>query len=275
MGKLIDLTGHSFGKWKVINMISHTKPSGKKETYCLCLCECGTQKSICPSHLTRGKSKQCIKCYRNAPMDLEGRQFNEWEVISYVGKNKHGIHVWNCKCSCGNTFSVAYGNLKSGNSKKCYSCGRKDHGKKMKTHGCSHLPEYRSWRCMLRRCHNPKDFGYSYYGGRGVTVYKEWCDSFESFYDYVGKKPSSTHTIDRIDNERGYEPGNVRWATKKEQIENRKPYAPYSKLNESQVIEIRDLYKSGKYSQSELGKKFLVHRATIGAITSRKNWKHI
>lgn len=88
------------------------------------------------------------------------------------------------------------------------------------THCMTHSAEYTAWRNMLERCHNPNNPGYANYGGRGITVCDEWRQSFSSFYAAIGPKPSSKHSIDRIDNSRGYEPCNVRWATRREQQHN-------------------------------------------------------
>ncbi len=78
-----------------------------------------------------------------------------------------------------------------------------------------------NWRAMVRRCRNPRDKAYARYGARGILVCDEWANSYEAFIAHIGAKPSPVHSIDRIDNARGYEPGNVRWATAKEQQRNR------------------------------------------------------
>lgn len=81
-------------------------------------------------------------------------------------------------------------------------------------------PEYTAWAGMLQRCRNPKNAAYPDYGGRGITVCDAWRDSFEAFYADLGPRPSARHSIDRIDNDGNYEPGNCRWATAKEQNRN-------------------------------------------------------
>jgi hypothetical protein len=88
------------------------------------------------------------------------------------------------------------------------------------THGATGTPEYRIWKSIKDRCRNPKNPAWKNYGGRGITVCPEWAASFEAFLAHVGVRPNPVMTLDRIDNERGYEPGNVRWATRAVQRSN-------------------------------------------------------
>jgi hypothetical protein len=89
------------------------------------------------------------------------------------------------------------------------------------THSMSNKPEYHAWESMRTRCHaGSGSVHYSTYASRGIKVCQEWEDSFEAFYSHIGPRPSSLHSIDRIDNDKGYEPGNVRWATRREQQRN-------------------------------------------------------
>lgn len=140
-----------------------------------------------------------------------------------------GGSIWNCICSCGNTAKVYGTNLKSGKTTSC-GCARRRNtsriGKANRTHGESSggqtTPEYRAWVNMQKRCYDPTDKSYANYGGRGIKVCAQWRRSFSKFLAYVGRRPSPTHSIDRIRVNAGYAPGNVRWATSLEQGGNKR-----------------------------------------------------
>jgi hypothetical protein len=138
---------------------------------------------------------------------------------------------WLCQCDCGNTTTVRDSGLKSGQVKSCSCLQRETARKLFFVHGESgtgkETPEYRAWRHMIERCQNSNHKHYRHYGGRGIIVCKEWLESYEQFLKDVGRKPSSELTLERINNERGYEPGNVKWATRKEQQNNRRACRNY------------------------------------------------
>ena len=91
-----------------------------------------------------------------------------------------------------------------------------------RTHGMSKKPEYNAWASLVQRCTNKKCPAWKDYGRRGIKVCDEWKDSFEAFYAHIGPKPMAGLAVDRIDNEKGYEPGNVRWATYKQNGRNKR-----------------------------------------------------
>lgn len=90
------------------------------------------------------------------------------------------------------------------------------------THGLSRTPEYRAWLGIVQRCTNPEHPAYPRYGGRGIAICDRWLGSVEAFCKDVGLKPTPAHELDRVDNDRGYEPGNVRWVVRKENDRNRR-----------------------------------------------------
>ncbi len=114
------------------------------------------------------------------------------------------------KCSCGNEFEASIGNIKGGHTTSC-GCYLKQ---KLTIHGLSGHVLYKVWYDMMSRCYNFKDAGYYNYGGRGITVYNEWCNDFKIFYDHVIQLPNYGEpglTLDREKNDQGYFPENVRW----------------------------------------------------------------
>jgi hypothetical protein len=119
-----------------------------------------------------------------------------------------------CRCVCGNEREVFIGALRAGASSSCGCQTRK------RTHGMSYIPEYKLWTAMISRCHYPKHKHFKNYGGRGIRVCDAWRESFETFLADVGRRPEPGMTLDRRDNDGHYEPGNVRWATRSEQMLN-------------------------------------------------------
>lgn len=114
------------------------------------------------------------------------------------------------------------------------------------TQGQGHHPLYARWNVMHQRCSNPKSGGYRFYGARGIRVCERW-NSFEAFLEDVGEMPSPQHTLDRIDNEGNYEPGNVRWASRCEQARNRRSTAQITINGETKCLKAWALERGLNY----------------------------
>lgn len=166
-----------------------------------------------------------------------GSRFGSLTVIgdAEVHKRQHRIP---CRCDCGNETTPFSFSLTSGKTRGCGKCDpvRTERARRMghgnRRHGMAGKPEYNAWLKMRKRCSNPNDKAYRNYGARGIRVCPEWEANFEAFFAHVGPKPSPELSIDRIDNDRGYEPGNVRWADRSTQSRNRRPFtiSPGSRL---------------------------------------------
>lgn len=144
--------------------------------------------------------------------------------LTPLRKLKRNRTAWECQCDCGNLVIVQQDHLRSGNTKSCGCLVRETMRAKQFKHGCAVkiTPEYRTWKHIKNRCLNPSAHNFKYYGAVGVTVCKRWKNSFESFLSDMGQKPSSSHSIDRKNPNGNYTPSNCRWATKFEQIHNRR-----------------------------------------------------
>lgn len=171
-------------------------------------------------------------------IDMVGQRFGRLLVIARHGACAlNGGATWSVVCDCGRGAVVPRGSLISGRTKSC-GCLAAEAGVRnapiahaaATKHG-QHLTRlYRAWTSMKSRCLTPSAGNYSRYGAKGVRVCDEWQRSFEAFADHVGEPPTPKHTLDRKNPFGNYEPGNVRWATPKEQANNRRIHHPQKEV---------------------------------------------
>jgi len=152
-------------------------------------------------------------------LDLTGHEFGRLTVI---GPDPERKYHWLARCECGVILRPSLGDLRRSKRplRQCQPCA---HAAQRKEHTRKHEPEYRTYYSMLQRCGNPKHESYRNYGGAGIAVWDGWKGpgGYDAFLAHIGRMPFKGATLDRIDNGKGYEPGNVRWATVRQQMRNR------------------------------------------------------
>lgn len=163
-----------------------------------------------------------------APVSIIGNRYGRLTIVEASAK-QGGDSMWIASCDCGRTKIVSWRSLRNslarGSRPSCGCVNREiceQNGKASATHRQTGWPEYAAWANMKDRCGNPSAVAFPHYGGRGIAVCAEWMESFETFFKDMGTKPSSEHSLHRIENSLGYSKSNCKWATPLEQASNRR-----------------------------------------------------
>lgn len=160
--------------------------------------------------------------------------------LTLVGQPTEG--TWECLCRCGVVRVLKRSSLLKGHHKSCGCskgelCSRSSQRAKTHGHRCGGpSPTYKAWGSMKERCLKPSHKSYHHYGERGITICDRWIESFENFLEDMGERPSTRHSIDRIDNDGNYEPGNCRWATAKQQQRNKRDNRLVTAFGETKTL---------------------------------------
>lgn len=183
-----------------------------------------TIRSACGVALTVKRRAGAMSNSSRPFIDISGKKFGRLLAIRRHGVDGQRLATFWCICDCGSEGVFTGRSLRSGSTKSC-GCLKKEmvryrnfrHGHAQRN---GSTPEYAIWNSMRKRCRDPNDMAYMNYGGRGITVCKEWMEDFMQFYSDMGPRPDSRYSIDRIDNDEGYSPSNCRWATRSQQNRN-------------------------------------------------------
>ncbi len=192
---------------------------------------------------------------RSDTIDLTGRTYNRLTVLKYIGSS-----TWLCKCSCGNTCQARSYAIRKNIVVSC-GCYKAEKAKEFHTthgHSSKRTPTYQVWDGVIQRCTNKKNQAYKNYGGRGIRVSGKWL-KFENFLKDMGEKPTTKHSIERIDNNGGYESQNCKWILLSKQHINKR-------------TNFMITYKQIAMPLSEWAKKYNIHPSTLRNRIVRSRW---
>lgn len=211
-----NLSGRKIGKLTILKKL----PMKKSYVQYECVCDCGTRFITSAFALKSPYEKCCKNCRTPKVDDISGKRFGRLVAIRYAGKSNGKQTLWECKCNCGNSVIVHQQNLISGHTKSCGCYNREVSIERNTTHGDTNTRIYRIWHDMMLRCYSPKHKSYYLYGEKGIAVCQEWKE-YNKFKKWaLNNGYEENLSIDRIDNAKGYEPSNCRWATDVQQGNN-------------------------------------------------------
>lgn len=220
MTNSIDLTGRRFGFLTVLSRSPRSPNLKSRDARWLCRCDCGNETVVAARNLKNGATKSCGCAHAE---NLSGKRFGRLIAISRVKRAdlQSSQTFWKCLCDCGRTHVVSAAHLKDGTTISCGCYAREATSERSKTHGMTKTRLYRIWLHMKDRCLNPKHVHFKCYGGRGISICKEWVENFESFRDWaLSNGYQKALTLDRINNNENYCPENCRWVSATEQNRN-------------------------------------------------------
>jgi hypothetical protein len=219
-----NVIGRRFGRLEVMHIAEPiVEKDGRVRRCWVCKCDCGETKTVREQCLISGQTRSC-GCIRDEHLiDLVGQRFGRLVVAERAG-SRHWKPDWRCICDCGGTTIVTGYNLRAGVTTSCGCRQRSVLPDSCMKHGGTGTRMYRVWKNMRGRCLNANNPRYKDYGGRGITICDEWIRSFDAFREWaLSNGYSESLTIDRINNDGNYEPGNCRFATYKQQAQNQRP----------------------------------------------------
>jgi len=197
-------------------------------------------------------------------IDLIGKIFGHWKVIKQdLTVNIGAGAFWICECNCENktikTIDGAF--LRRGSTTHC--------GCQLKAKNMSQTPEYHCWTDIKQRCYNENNQAYNDYGGREIKVCNRWLESFQNFYEDMGKVPFHGATIDRINVNGNYELNNCKWSSREEQNRNR----TYNKIkNKEQADKIREEFKKGNKTRATIAREYGFKPHIVECIIKNETW---